>query len=53
MKTIEVKTVKMNGNWVITAIIKYSNNTAVKRIYALNGQLIDAVPLKNIGNQIR
>lgn len=53
MKTLEIKTVKMNGQWVITAIVKYNNNKAVKRVYNLNGQLIDAIPLKNIGNQIR
>jgi hypothetical protein len=50
MKTLEIKTVKMDGNWVITAIVRYSNNKHVKRIYALNGELIDAIPLKNIGN---
>lgn len=48
MKTLEVKTVKMDGNWVITAIIKYSNNKAVKRIYNMNGELIDATPIKNV-----
>jgi len=53
MKTLAVKTVKMDGNWVITAIVRYSNNTHVKRVYALNGQLLDAIPLKNIGNTNR
>lgn len=53
MKTLEIKTVKMDGQWVITSIIKYSNSKAVKRVYNLNGELIDAIPLKNIGNQIR
>lgn len=53
MKTLEIKTVKMDGQWVITAIVQYSNNKAVTRIYNMNGSLIDAVPLKNIGNQIR
>lgn len=54
MKTLEVKTVKMDGNWVITAIIKYSNNKAVKRIYNMNGELIDAKPYKNaVANRLR
>lgn len=63
MKTLEIKTVKMNEQWVITAIVKYSDNKAVKRIYNMNGELIDAKPFKNItalkqslkrlGNQIR
>lgn len=48
MKILETKTVKIDGNWVITAIIKYSNNKAVKRIYNMNGELIDAKPFKNI-----
>lgn len=48
MKTLQVKTVKMDGQWVITAIIKYSDNKAVKRIYNMNGELIDAKPFKNI-----
>lgn len=53
MKTLRTRQVKMDGNWVITAIVLYSNHKLVKRIYALNGELIDAIPLKNIGNQIR
>jgi len=50
MKTLKIEKVKMDGNWVITAIVKYSNNKHVKRIYTLNGELIDAIPIKNIGN---
>lgn len=50
MKILETKTVKIEGNWVITSLIKYSDNKCVKRIYALNGELIDAIPIKNISN---
>lgn len=53
MKTLRTRKVKMDGQWVITSIVLYSNLKLVKRIYTLNGELIDAVPLKNIGNQIR
>lgn len=50
MKTIAVKTVKMDGQWVQTYIIKYSDNKVVKRIYNMNGILLDAIPIKNLGN---
>jgi hypothetical protein len=52
MKTLRTKKVKMDGEWVLTAYVLYSNLKLVKRIYTLNGELIDAIPLKNIGNRI-
>lgn len=52
MKTISKKQVKMDDVWVFSIIIMYSNNKIVNRIYAVNGQLIDAIPIKDISNQI-
>jgi hypothetical protein len=50
MKTLKPTIVKIDNAWVTVCIILYSNNTAVKRIYNMNGKLIDAIPIKNISN---
>lgn len=50
MKTLKPTITKIEDAWVTVCIVVYSNNTAVKRIYNMNGKLIDAIPIKNIGN---
>jgi hypothetical protein len=50
MKTLKPTIAKIDNAWVTVCIILYSNNTAVKRIYNMNGKLIDAIPIKNISN---
>lgn len=50
MRTLKPTITKIEDAWVTVCIVVYSNNTAVKRIYNMNGKLIDAIPIKNIGN---
>jgi hypothetical protein len=50
MKTLSVTKELHEGAWVIIAIVRYSNNSHVKRIYNNKGVLIDAIPIKDISN---
>jgi hypothetical protein len=50
MKTLKPTIAKIDDAWVKVCIVIYGNNTAVKRIYNMNGKLIDAISIKNISN---
>jgi len=51
MEAILVTQKIVDGTWCIITVIKYSNNTHVKRIYNNNGILVDAIRI-DISNQI-
>lgn len=38
---------KIDEVFYIISYIKYSDKKQVKRIYNLNGELVDAIPIKN------
>jgi hypothetical protein len=44
MKTTQPKVQKIEGVFYVVTYIKYSDKKQVKRIYNLNGELVDAVP---------
>jgi hypothetical protein len=50
MRILRAKMTKIDNAWVSVCIVLYSNNKAVKRVYNMNGDLIDAIPIKNMSN---
>jgi len=50
MKVLEAKLEVIGGKFHIINLLRYSNNKIVKRIYNINGQLVDAIPIKNYSN---
>lgn len=50
MKTSKAVIEKIDGVFYVSKYISYSNNKHVKRIYTINGELVDAIPLKNYSN---
>lgn len=50
MKVVEAKLEVIGGEFHIINVLRYSDNKIVKRIYNVNGKLIDAIPIKNYSN---
>ena len=40
----------IDGVWYIITFVEYSNGNTVKRIYNINGEMVDAINLKDIPN---
>jgi hypothetical protein len=50
MKVLESKLELIDGKFHQINLLRYSDNKIVKRIYNINGQLVDAIPIKNYSN---